>query len=237
MANFGPSKQINNLSSTKKGSIWLRLFSAELIVVTGLFLFSVFIFGTMVTRSVFIKNDFFDSQAFDFFSGFRTGEHTRIALFITFFGTGGFLIPAYLLIGFFLWKKGEKIYAIQNVAIALISLLLGLLLKEVFKRDRPAPPNLDGAGGYSFPSGHALGAFTFSGLMIYLVWKSSLSTVTKWIASLLLFGFALLIAMSRIYLHVHFATDTIGSFLLALIWLSLSFICMHFIRERILHNK
>lgn len=182
------------------------------------------------------KRDLLDHQISDFFSRYWSETHTRIALFVTFFGTGGFLIPAYLIVGIFLWIRKKKKYAISAVVIALVSLLLGLFLKEIFRRDRPLPPNFDGAGGYSFPSGHALGGFTFSGVMIYLVWKSGLSKTLKWIYTLLLSVFALLIAMSRIYLHVHFATDTIGSFFLALIWLSLSFLCFQFIQEKKQYN-
>jgi undecaprenyl-diphosphatase len=37
----------------------------------------------------------------------------------------------------------------------------------------------------------------------------------------------MMIGLSRIYLHVHFSSDVLGSFLVALTWLSLSFIVLH----------
>jgi undecaprenyl-diphosphatase len=46
-----------------------------------------------------------------------------------------------------------------------------------------------------------------------------------------LFLFACLIGLSRIYLHVHFASDVIGSLLVTLVWLSLSFMVIQRIQK------
>ena len=110
--------------------------------------------------------------------------------------------------------------------VALVSLLSGWLLKDIFQRPRPIQPLISGAGGYSFPSGHSLGGFTFSGVLIYLLWNSTIRTSLKWILSLALSVFALLIGLSRIYLRVHFASDVLGSLLVTIVWLSLTFIVL-----------
>ncbi len=46
----------------------------------------------------------------------------------------------------------------------------------------------------------------------------------KWLLSLVITIFGMGIGLSRIYLHVHYATDIIGSFFVTLAWFSLSYI-------------
>ena len=92
-------------------------------------------------------------------------------------------------------------------------------------------PLISGAGGYSFPSGHSLGGFTFSGVSIYLLWKSTLQPYQKWILSLFSLTLAILIGLSRIYLRVHFASDVLGSLLVTIVWLSLTFILLETIEK------
>ena len=54
----------------------------------------------------------------------------------------------------------------------------------------------------------------------------------KWIFSILLIFFALLIGLSRIYLRVHFTSDVIGSFLVTIVWLTLTFFLLETIEKR-----
>ena len=120
--------------------------------------------------------------------------------------------------------------------VASVSLLSGWLLKDIFHRTRPISPLISDAGGYSFPSGHSLGGFTFSGVLIYLLLLTSIPNYLKWILSVLLILFAFLIALSRIYLRVHFASDVFGSLLVTIVWLSLTFILLETIEKRIQHE-
>ncbi len=59
----------------------------------------------------------------------------------------------------------------------------------------------------SFPSGHAAGAFAFSAFLATLVLASSTPRRTKAFAVLALAAVATGIAISRVYLGVHFPTD------------------------------
>lgn len=95
-------------------------------------------------------------------------------------------------------------------------------MKHYFSRVRPDDPVLRAAMGFSFPSGHAMSAMTFYGLIIYLIWKNVENVTFKWILTFLLIIFIHLIGFSRIYLRVHYASDVIGGFSLGLIWLVLS---------------
>jgi undecaprenyl-diphosphatase len=106
----------------------------------------------------------------------------------------------------------------------LVSVLLGYILKEVFQRPRPLLAHLTTAEGYSFPSGHSTGAFTLCGILLYLLWKTKYKTPVKIALSLVLLLFAALVALSRVYLHVHYASDVIGGFCITVVWLGLFFI-------------
>ena len=63
-------------------------------------------------------------------------------------------------------KKQE---ALQPLLIALSSLGLMSLFKNLFQRDRPDHPLVNGITNYSFPSGHAMMSIAFYGLLIWLL--------------------------------------------------------------------
>ena len=190
----------------------------------GFFVASILLFYFLVHSVIPEKKDIIDISAFHFFSTFISPAHTRMAIMITFFGTGSFLIPSYMLIAFYLLSKKCVKYAIMVSVMAISGLLLGWLLKEMFHRSRPLNPLIGGAGGYSFPSGHALGGFIFSGVLLCLVRRTKMNICLKWILSLSIVTFGIMIGLSRIYLHVHYTTDVIGSLFVTFIWFSLFYI-------------
>jgi undecaprenyl-diphosphatase len=183
------------------------------------------------------KQNAIDNAAFLILRPYISETHTRIARIVTFFGTGSFLIPSYLLILFFLLRKKLNYYAMLVTAMVMSNLLLGWILKPLFHRPRPGFPLIGGAGGYSFPSGHALGGFIFSGVMLVLLWKSRISIYLKWVISFFISSFGIIIGLSRIYLHVHYATDVIGSLFITLAWFSLFYIFFRLMYKHKLYEK
>jgi undecaprenyl-diphosphatase len=137
---------------------------------------------------------------------------------------------------FYYSKQQKKKEAILIGVVALISVLSIFLLKDLFHRHRPPSPLIPGVNGYSFPSGHSLSGFTFSGIMIYLISKSTIQPYKKWIYAILLFLFAVLIGMSRIYLRVHYPSDVIGGLLVTTVWLALTFMAILNVEKRQLRN-
>ena len=127
-----------------------------------------------------------------------------------------------LLIVYFLFIKKHRWYSIKVPVIAIGGVLLMFILKQLFNRARPLMPLLEPVQGLSFPSGHALMSMSFYGLLIFLVWENVSNQVSKWILSILLFTFILLIGFSRIYLRLHYFSDVIAGFAAGIIWLSLS---------------
>ena len=149
--------------------------------------------------------------------------NNKIMLFITFLGKHQFLIPANLiLIFYFIVVKKQNWFSIRVITIAISSLVLMLLLKQLFQRKRPLSPLLKAAKGLSFPSGHAIMAVTFYGLLIYILQHTIEVDWMKWIVTMLVIVLILLIGFSRIYLRVHYASDVLGGFIIGLLWLLLS---------------
>jgi len=209
----------------------------EFVILFSLIFISILFFYSLIHSVIPEKQNVIDSEAFRYFHPLISDNHTRFASFITFFGTGTFLIPSYVFILFYLIRLNYHKYALMVLTMVLSSLFLGWLLKPTFHRLRPPYPLVSGAGGYSFPSGHALGGFIFTGVLIYLIWKTRKSIHLKCIFSFLLVTFGILIALSRVYLHVHYATDVAGSFFVALAWLSLTYLIFRMIYHRSLHEK
>jgi undecaprenyl-diphosphatase len=142
---------------------------------------------------------------------------------ITFLGKHEFLIPANLvLIAYFLFIRRHRWYSIKVPAIALSSLALMYVLKNLFGRERPLVPLLEQARGLSFPSGHALMSVTFYGLLAYIAYKSVKNKAAKWTLVIFLLVLIHLIGFTRIYLRVHYFSDVLAGFATGFIWLAFS---------------
>ena len=164
-----------------------------------------------------------DMMIFDKIKPAVNTVNNRIMLFITFLGKHQFLIPANLfLIIYFIVVKKQTWFSIRVITIAISSLVLMLLLKQLFQRKRPLSPLLKAARGLSFPSGHAIMAVTFYGLLIYILQHTIEIDWMKWIVTMLVIVLILLIGFSRIYLRVHYASDVLGGFIIGLLWLLIS---------------
>jgi len=160
------------------------------------------------------------------FDKIKPGVNTvnnKIMLFITFLGKHQFLIPANLfLIFYFLLITKQNWFSIRVITIAISSLVLMLLLKQLFQRKRPLSPLLKAARGLSFPSGHAIMAVTFYGLLIYILQHIIVIDWLKYLLTALVIALIILIGFSRVYLRVHYASDVLGGFIIGLLWLLIS---------------
>ena len=92
-------------------------------------------------------------------------------------------------------------------------------IKHIVRRPRPNVLRLVSESGYSFPSGHSMISVAFYGLVIYFVYKNINNKYLKWALISLLSLLILTIGFSRIYVGVHYFTDVVGGFFLALAYL------------------
>jgi len=93
------------------------------------------------------------------------------------------------------------------------------ILKVVFQRPRPVTEMY--VFSYSFPSGHVFSATVIYGFCIYLAFRFIKNSTRKWIVSALLSLLILLIGFSRIYLGVHWFSDTLAGQVTGFGWLLL----------------
>lgn len=210
-------------SKVKKGLAGLALLSIEMAIVLVIFLLALIAFIVIVRHIFVIQDEHFDDRVFIYLSSLVSPRNNGIMLFFTELGKHTFLIPANIaLIIFFLFIRRHRWYSIKVPAIALSSLALMFLLKNLFDRPRPDIPLLEEARGLSFPSGHALMSVTFYGLLIYIVWKLVTLKWLKWTLMILLVFLIFLIGFSRIYLRVHYASDVLAGFAIGFLWLVFS---------------
>ena len=211
--------------SNKVKKFWaeLALLSAEMIVVILLFIVSLTAF-VIITRNIFIlRDEEFDHQVFNFLNAYVSERKNDVMLFITFLGTHIFLIPAnVVLLIYFLFIRRHRWYSIKIPTIAISSVALMFLLKNLFGRVRPDIPLIKEAKGLSFPSGHAFMSVTFYGLLIYIVWQTVKTPWLKWTLSILLLCLILIIGFTRIYLRVHYPSDVFAGFATGFLWLVIS---------------
>jgi undecaprenyl-diphosphatase len=142
----------------------------------------------------------------------RSTRATTIMAAVTnaFSPLGTILISVVLAAAAWLWSKNwtRAAYVLGSVAGAS---LITIILKQLFQRSRP--PLLDQLVrevDFGFPSGHTTGiaALAFSvGVVVSMSVTSRLGRVIIWVVAA---GFIPLVAGSRLYLGVHWFTDTIA---------------------------
>jgi len=136
-------------------------------------------------------------------------------------GSGSVAIPAGVAIFIVLllrrWRRTALCYGVT----VLSGWGLNALLKNGFRRIRPdLLPHLDGAGWYSYPSGHSMLAPLVFGLGAFLLTRGRppLTRIPARTAAILL---CLAIAWSRVYLGVHYPSDVVGALLAGTGWAAL----------------
>jgi undecaprenyl-diphosphatase len=138
---------------------------------------------------------------------------------VTFLASRNFITAAAcLLINWFLLVRRHRWNSVLVPVVALGSITLNLVLKQLYQRPRPLLP-LVSASGLSFPSGHAMISASFYGLLIYLTYTHVRGSGWRWLVMGGLGLLIVLIGLTRVYLRVHYATDVLAGFTAGLVWL------------------
>ena len=158
-----------------------------------------------------------DAAAYQFFVvTLRNDWLTYIMTGFSDLATPVVLVAMLLIVAAFAPGKAPGICASVNLAAAII---IDLVLKEIIQRPRPDGFRLITEVGYSFPSGHSMVAMAFYGLLIYLVWNYESSRTLRHLFCTTFVLVIVLTGISRIYLGVHYASDVLAGFAVALAWL------------------
>ena len=190
------------------------------VLITGLV--TLFGFSLMVIFIVNQRITSFDSTVIAFIQGFETSTLTNIMKFFTFIGSFPIMLVIILVISLFLYfilKHRLELILLWTVVIS--TPILNWILKQTFHRARPELHRLIDIGGYSFPSGHAMNAFAFYGILAFLLWRHIPNQTGRTILILFSSLFIILIGISRVYLGVHYPSDIIGGYLASGFWLTI----------------
>lgn len=165
---------------------------------------------------------------------YSTPRLDTFALAITWLGSGfGVAILTFIFEAWLLRRK-EAIDGWILLVTVVGGWILSASLKLVFQQPRPQVfPHLEPASFYSFPSGHSLISFTYWGfLAIWLILRNP-RDLRRWGVGALCVAIASLVALSRLYIGVHWPTDVVAGFAVAVIWLSCCFAGRHWFIRRL----
>jgi undecaprenyl-diphosphatase len=106
--------------------------------------------------------------------------------------------------------KKESVFLVASV---ILGVILNNLLKTLFARIRPDISPLMDLHSYSYPSGHAMNAFIFYGLLAYYLIVFTKRKTLEVITAVVSIVTILLVGISRVYLGVHYPTDVIAGYI------------------------
>ena len=181
-----------------------------------LVIISLIIFGFLAYLVMQNKTGDFDHFIYGVVTLVKNDLFTGFYKFITMFASE--VMVLFISLMFLLIFKNKR-YGIFVIFNAFNILVLNVLLKLIFMRDRPYDLMIITETGYSFPSGHAMAALGFYGFIIYLIWHFNLEKRAKIIFTVLLGILIVLIGMSRIYLGVHYASDVLAGYMVSVVYL------------------
>jgi undecaprenyl-diphosphatase len=162
-----------------------------------------------------------DAAAAGFLYGLRSPRITAVMEAITLLGHPAFLLvgTAVVCAGFVL--RGHRVSALLFAGCVAGGFLLNSALKLAFARARPlAWPALVKETTYSFPSGHAAMSTVFFGGLVAVVFHLYPGRGSRLAAVAAAAACILAVAVSRVYLGAHWATDTLAGVLVGLFWVA-----------------
>lgn len=165
----------------------------------------------------------FDSSIQTFLRGNLPALATLFWTNITLLGNVAVLLPICLVTAFFCYRKKWKIESYFILVSFAVMGVLSTALKYVYQRPRLSIEWLIATTNYSFPSWHAASTLMIAGVLVILLQQHLKKTILRRFLQLGLIVLAMLVGLSRIYVGVHYPTDIIGGWLLAIALLYLFF--------------
>ena len=167
------------------------------------------------------------TQSFD--AGVRNTIHnwatpmlTRVMEGVTQLGSVKVLLPLGAILVWRLWSAGRPRGAALLAITTLGAQVFDQALKFGFRRPRPevffglAQPLT-----YSFPSGHSVTSCCFYGTVAAILTAGAVPLRRKIVIWIAAGSITLAIGFSRVYLGVHYPTDVLGGYAVAIIWVAL----------------
>jgi membrane-associated phospholipid phosphatase len=149
------------------------------------------------------------------------------------FGSGEWIgLVMFGLVLFFVWKRWWPSLVMLIVAVP-GGMVLNEWLKVLVHRQRPF---LDGPfvdwSGYSFASGHTIGATLLYGQLLLFVLPALKGRHWRLLSILSAISLVALVGFSRIALGAHFLTDVLAAVFFGIIWLTLCLFATKSMRRR-----
>jgi undecaprenyl-diphosphatase len=158
---------------------------------------------------------------------------TTAMLLVTQLGSTLFVSVATLLIALLLLSRRQQYELVTLIVAVCGGMLLNVLLKMAFHRHRASfnDPVIS-ITGYSFPSGHAMAATVFYGVLASLAVRKLRDWRWRVLAVILAALIVLLIGLSRIYFGAHYLSDVLAAMAEGVAWLAICLTAMETLRRR-----
>ncbi|HEU4536435.1 MAG TPA: phosphatase PAP2 family protein [Polyangiaceae bacterium] len=151
--------------------------------------------------------------------GLRNDASTRFFLAAAWLGQGWTLAAIVAAVAALLAARGKYRWAAYLVTTSSLGGLLNFALKTHYRRARPdVSEAIYLARGYSFPSGHAMGAVVVFGALAYLACRHFRDPELRALALSLAFCLIVAISASRVYLGVHWLSDISAGAVAGALW-------------------
>ena len=208
-----------------------------ILVATGLLIGGAWLFLGILQDVVF--NDplvQFDRAVFSALHGLRAGWADDLMVAATELGSGDVAAPVVLAVALLLAaKRCWRTLAYWVVAVGFAQLLVWIV-KMVLGRARPTD-YYQGFEQFSFPSGHTASSVVIYGFLAFLIGRGKSPRIRTTVAMVAGTGI-LLVAVSRLYLQVHWVSDVLASLSLGTAWVALlSIAYTHHVRHERLPSR
>lgn len=174
-----------------------------------------------------------DASVAAWFHARVTPSATQGMLFFTHLhGTLSVSILALLLATYLVWRK-EGYWVLSLLVVLPLGMLINVLLKQIFLRARPSfsDPIL-ALASYSFPSGHVAGATLFYGVLAAFLCARLQAWPLQAAIVLTACAMVVLVAITRLYLGVHYFSDVVAAAAWSTAWVALCLIGMAALQQR-----
>ncbi|HEU4698516.1 MAG TPA: phosphatase PAP2 family protein [Gemmatimonadales bacterium] len=152
---------------------------------------------------------------------------------LTAFGSGPRMTLLALLCFVLLYRYRQHLLAFGWAVAVAGGGALNSALKAFYRRPRPVLEDpFVHARFWSFPSGHSMGTFVFTGMLVYFVVLFVRRPGVRILAAAVGLVWTLLIGFSRIYLGAHYFSDVVAGYAAGTVWLAACISGLELIRRR-----